>query len=615
VKNLLLLAGAAALGLVLLWVLLADGGRRSSTPAPAPGPEHATASAAGPELTRVPEPAPVAERAAPSARTETEAPISTSLRRLTGTVLVQGGGPPGPSARVGLYTRGERADERQPSEGGRFALSLAIPARSVVLRIEAEGFASLERDLGDQLEPGELELGTLWLQAGAPLEGVVIGPAGAPVERAEVRLAGRRAMPSEFMVGDRAATGADGRFRFPNAPAGVVVVTARAAGLGESSVEILTGHRQEVRLVLEAERTLRVRVVEPGGAPISGVDVELRSSDPLFPSRKRATDADGRASFEALGAPIWNVLALARGYKPAGYEDALADGSEIQIELRSWPSITGRLLAPGGGAAPHGALVLAFPRLAMMRGDVLASSGTGEAVGAEGRFRLVDLRPGEYVVRAEAPGFAATLSSPVTVGEEGEVSLGDLVLIRGGTLALRLHTDGGPAAGVMAETFTTAPAPNQALAPRGPEPPGRPGRPASDAEGELTLAGLPPGSAWVLLRGEDIVPVVAGPFSISNELTTGPIRIDLRPGRRLAGRVLAANGQPVPRARLRVIGAGLSIPFLEADESGHFASVPLPPGVYTLEAFPVPGGPQTTSSTEVRLDANEEHEIVFRLDA
>jgi hypothetical protein len=604
VKNLLLVAGVLLLALGLVWLLVSDGGGRPSAVAPAPAAPRRLAERA-PEVAAPG--APVSEFAAPAAaRVSSVSPTGVPTRHLRGTVLAPGGDRV--AARAAVYARGELVAEQATAADGSFSLGVPVPSLDVVLRVEAEGHAALEHELGDQLQAGDLELGSLWLQPGVPVEGLVRGPSGAPVAGAEVRLAIRRSRPSEYVIGDRTTTDAAGRFRFPAAPAALVVVRARAAGLGESSKELTARDAREIEITLEPERVLSVRTIDRDGAPIAGADVELRSEDPAFPPRKRTTDAEGRVRFEALGAREWNVLALARGYKPAPLPGAWADGGEIVLELRPWPSITGRLVAPGGAALPAEARVLALPRVAAQRGDASASPLGGEPAGAEGRFRLSDLRPGDYVVRATAPGFAPTLSYPVTVGGEGTVSIGELVLQRGGTLELAVRARGAPLAGVEAELLSYAPAPAQAFLAPGPA---EPGTAASDAEGRLVLSSLVPGNTWVVLRGPETVPEIAGPFWITNEVTSGPIRVDLQPGTRLVGRILReTTREPLVHGRLTARGPAGSVPLLETDEQGRFRSVPLPPGTYTLDF-----GAGRLTPSEIRLEAGAELEAQIELAA
>jgi hypothetical protein len=91
------------------------------------------------------------------------------------------------------------------------------------------------------------------------------------------------------------------------------------------------------------------------------------------------------------------------------------------------------------------------------------------------------------------------------------------------------------------------------------------------------------GEAWLILRGKSTVPVRAGPFTLREGRSTEPPAIELEHGVRVEGRVLQANGAPMPRARILVTGHG-SVPQIFADEAGKFALPPLPYGTYTLQA-------------------------------
>ncbi len=614
-KNALLAACLLLVGLSL-YLLFGRGDSRRSEAIRAPS----RTPNAEPAPTVEPEPATTllleGGREAASSRTSPAA-LSTAnpSRRITGSVLAQGVALQHATVRV--YAAGKLQAEEKTDAQGSFALLLPTPAESVTLRVEAEGYAALERELGRQVATGELALGGLHLQPGLELRGIVVGRGGMPVEGAEVRLTLQRGQPSEHAIGERTLTLADGSFVFPAAPQGRVVVSARADGLGERSVDLSVVGGEEPRIVLEPARSLALRVVDLSGAPIAQADVTIRSADPSTPARAGKTDAQGRIRFEELGAPTWSVRAHASGFRPTGLPQASADGTEVAIELSPWPAIVGRLVTPAGAPAPAGSRVMALPRAAVARGDAAAAAvNDGVLVEEDGRFRVGDVRPGEYVVLARASGFASTLSPPVIVGEKGESSIGNLVLQLGGALELQVHCRGQPIAGVSVEVCASSPAPAQVFASpmtawtHTPAPAAAPTE--TDAEGFVRLEGLASGPLWTILRSPRTVPKAAGPFQIASGSVSGPLTVELQEGSRLHGRVLAASDAGVPRWRLRITGGTVSIPFLETDEAGRFQSCPLPPGPYTIQSLPSAAG--GAAPVEVRLDPGSDREVEIRIE-
>ncbi len=615
-KNALLAACLLLVG-ISLFLLFGRGDSRRGDALRAPS----TAPSAEPVPTADTDPASAlwqeGSRKEASSRTSSAAlSPSNPSRRVSGSILAQGVALE--NATVRLYAAGELQAEEETDVHGAFSLLLPTPAESVTLRVEAEGYAALERVLGRQIATGELALGGLYLQPGLELGGIVVGPGGMPVEGAEVRLTLQRGQPSEHAIGERTLTLADGRFVFPTAPRGRVVLSARAAGLGERSIDVSVGGAEEPRIELEPARSLAVRVVDLGGAPIAGADITIRSADPTTPARQGKTDAQGRIRFDELAVPTWSLRAYASGFRPTGLPEATADGTEVVVELSPWPAIVGRLVTPDGAPAPPGARVVALPRAAAARGDAGASVGNdGALVERDGRFRVGDVRPGEYVVLARASGFASTLSAPIIVGEKGEISIGNLVLQLGGALELQVHCRGKPLEGVSVEVLPFSPAPAQVFAPRAMTawthtPSAPPTETLTDAEGRVRLEGLSSGPLWTILRGPSSVPKAAGPFQVTSGSVSGPLTVELQEGSRIYGRVLAASGASVPRWRLRITGGSVSVPFLETDEAGSFQSSPLPPGPYTIQSLPSAAGQSV--SVDVRLEPGADREVEIRIE-
>ncbi|HED65092.1 MAG TPA: carboxypeptidase regulatory-like domain-containing protein [Planctomycetes bacterium] len=501
-------------------------------------------------------------------------------------------------ARVRAYSEGRLVGETRSERSGRFDLALPSPLPSLILRVDAPGLAFLERDLGPQVAGGAQNLGNLFLRPGSELAGLVEDTEGRPIAGARVQVSTLRGHTIEVGVGETLRSDAKGRFRFAVAPEGSVVLTARAEGFGETSVEFQHRPRAEARIVLPPGHELRIRVVDTSGTALPDVLLWIRSEAPGSPPRSARTDETGRATFSYLATSTWNLRAEKTGYKPSAMFRVEADKKEIEMRLVAWPGGRGRVETVEGLAPPPGTRVFTLPM--STRGDLAGRLSGGTEVAEDGSFRLIDLRPGDYRAIVRAPGYADGTSRPFHVSDRGEVDIGVIRVDHGGNLELRLRLDGKPVGGVRAELLERAPVPAQLFAP-----PTRPidSMPASTADGLLTLENLTPGRIWLILRGEGVTPRSLGPFSITTGDTGRPGPIELEPGAPIRGTVLDPTGAPVAGARLHIRGTRASVPFLTTEADGSFETPPLPVGTYRVETNAVIGGRSLRApDSQVRID-------------
>jgi len=601
---------AAGAGLLFLW----QAGRESADsprtrrPPPVVSPGAATTTAR-----REASPRPSEPEARSAAQTTTRRTASmtgkraedtltlptTGERRLLGAVLGDAG--PLHGAQVLILEKGEPISETDTDEHGRFEITFPVPSERAALRILARGYAPFERPLGSPRQPGQEHLGNIRILRGSVLSGSVIDEAGRPVAGVEVGMGLWSGDHGDPRVLERTRTGPDGRFRFANAPRGRITLTTRAESWADQTTEHTHGQGRDARIQLVRASTLRLHVHARGGTPVAGASVHIQPTDRRATPREGKTDADGRVVFENLDAVAWSVRVNQPGYKPSGLTSAAADGIEQAVELVAWPCIEGLVLTHDRKPPPAGTRVVALP--GGMRGDVVRIGTGGTPVDADGRFRLCDLRPGSYVVRASGPGFASASSHAVRVSDTGDLDIGAILLLQGGTLALALVSGGHPAANVGVELHRTQPVPAQvwmqSAVPAGTE------LQRSDARGRVTIENLGAGEVWLILRGESTVPVKTGPFTLREGRRTEPPAIELERGVRVQGRVLKATGAPMPRARILVSGHG-SIPQVFADEAGKFTLPPLPYGTYSLQAQARgPGGALESPAQELVLGAGQ----------
>jgi len=481
---------------------------------------------------------------------------------------------------------------RARSEGdGRFELVLDDPG-AVRVSLARDGFAPLGHRLLVYAAQ-ELDLGELVLEPGVELNGSVRDDSGRPLSGIELwqplrdlGLSHGRA-ESWFLAGTSAA---DGSFRLTRVPAGSWRLEARSPLYRE---ETLSGE------AAAGSRLASLELVLLSGERIAGVVLGLDAQQ-LASSRVVAIalgDArDGRRAGPRLVSPAADGRFEFGGYTP---------GSEVELALVSGPErrATATLRAPSGSldlvlhatAAPTdgsarfdsapaageggsllvtvrsadgtpapGALVRAVPLERPREGEVRAADVTGRAW-------FEDLEPGAHALSVVAgvfePWFASAAGDPVVSVASGETTRAQLPALLLGRLEGLVRVQGLPLAGAEVR-----------VRPNGDEDARRGPSPSlcarSDAGGSFRFESLPPGDYLVHLSHPSTPVPVEQPIT----LTEGVNRLALELVRQtLEGRVLAADGQPLPDARVypreaerRGDPRGTRVPLTRTDASGGF---------------------------------------------
>ncbi len=304
-----------------------------------------------------------------------------------------------------------------------FTAPVEIPARGVARGVDL------------QLEP---------LRDEDLIEGVVVDPAGRPVPDARVGYL----YESRFRSGSsRAQLDADARFRVRMGMGGIYSFWAQdpERRYGMARVEdVAPGTRDLVlRLGELIERTLLVR--DTRGEPIERFGVVVHGPDDEVWPPKPEEHPDGRAPLATPARPFYVTVAAA-GYRSRtlGPLEAGSGGAaqleELECVLDEAPGVRGRVLSVDGPVAgarvslhesyPDGLLVLrnGFRMRFRQQGEL------EDVTDADGRFLLGLSSDAEFVLRAEAPGFAAAEWGPFH-GPQAEI---EVVLGRGGAIEGRV---------------------------------------------------------------------------------------------------------------------------------------------------------------------------------
>ncbi|AGC45245.1 PDZ domain-containing protein [Myxococcus stipitatus DSM 14675] len=528
---------------------------------------------------------PLATASAPSARAPAPAtpPLESTLSPADGFFVVRVVTSAGPvsGARVRAWLRGSAggseanpwrlASEGVSGEDGTLRL-LAGPG-DYLLSAHAPGHAPARREATRPVGVAETAV-ELSLSTGVSLQGRVVAEGrNEPVPLADITLrpypgtaiawAEPVSLPEESAV---ATSDERGRFQLSNLAPGRYALTAEAPGFSPRTLRFLqVPTSAELVVGLWGAGTLEGFVVGAQGQPVAGAEV-LASGGP---APVRATTSEGGGFAIEVQAGTWVVTArqgASVGRIPGSL--SVAPGETLRgltVTLGAASGLEGRVLASDGTPVREATLV-ASP-----------SGATGElgraTCGPEGAYRL-ELPPGDYDVRAQAPGFAPTRVSAIVVPsgafapldvklEATTAEVEGTVTNASGQPVAHAEVRAGPREGFSRSTRT-------------------------DEQGGYLLTGLAPGPTSVRARRDG----AQGWASRVETLKSGTrARVDLTLAESgiVQGRVTLASGEPVPEpAVVRAMprggaGGGANMAWTETDAEGLYR-LELPAGVYQLTA-------------------------------
>lgn len=442
------------------------------------------------------------------------APVRIQIVCLRGQTLrgrVLGPVPPAGAALLIWPAEGSVSEGRRARSGpdGGFELR-GLPAGELWLTARGEGVSAGPLAVLVPLgaDPDDVELS---LSPDRPLlRGEVLGPEGAPIARAALRLDGPEG-------GVEATSGPGGVFAFPPAPAGEYRLRVEAAGFVGAD-EVLQCHPDGPPLLVELTPAARIsgRVLTPAGRPLAGARVEARWSRELATT----SDAEGRYALGGLPPGPLQVRVSAPGFGSGAEDVFLAPGAPQTLDLLlvEAAQLSGQVF-DGSGAPLAGALV----RVAGPADEALAQSD------AQGAFRLEGLGVGPYRIQASRSGYGLAERDYVGPGERVELYLEARVPVTGVVRSL----EGEP---VHAVLVAPADQPEQAQ--------------------------LFPGSRFALVVGAETRqllirarsgpahhghgPGFLSPLYVDVPAGGGALQVELAAGAEAEGRVLGPTGEPVP---------------------------------------------------------------------
>jgi hypothetical protein len=402
------------------------------------------------------------------------------------------------------------------------------------------------------------------------LSGVVYLPDGVTPAGAGVEVTAVGPLPEVTVT-----TGADGYYEFAKIfPEGSYSVTARDAvtgGLRRDTVYLKAAQDVEHDIRLKGKGTVRVRVVDGAGQPVSNAFIRLEETQ--FPNRlyEAAIGASngGVATFEnVFEGPVTAQASdvFARGGRASSTLAGPGATLELTVALTTTGTVQGYFLrADGNTPIPFGSVKLVV-------GGRTVGQATTDGVDDIGFFAFDYVPSGAFRLEAQDPQTARSGIAVGTISTEGEVVDVDIVAQGVGRVSGLVTSNGAPQPGAhvrinSGNNFDTLT--------------------YTDSTGRYSIDGVPVGhiNATATLSGNFLTGTNSG--NLDGEGGALTLDVALRDSGRLTGHVLNAVGAtPAPLSLITVQVGGVGGAKLETttDPAGAFALDRVPAGFATVSA-------------------------------
>jgi Carboxypeptidase regulatory-like domain len=403
-----------------------------------------------------------------------------------------------------------------------------------------------------------------------------------------------------------APAGPDGHFRLPMPAGSAMQLNAAVPGYlpAKTTVRRRPGEAlSPVRVELTRAAAVSGEIVDTSGARVAGAEITAGETTPAGePLGTLVADRNGRFRLSSLAAGVrYYLYTRAPGFAsaltivlapaaapppPEELSPPSAVAKPLRIVLEAGGSIIGKVV-DGTGRPLDGIQLHVTPTEGTFS---WLSSWCGEDAfrtvrsGRAGAFEFVHLAANRYRLRATGRGLAPWSREAIAVsGRTARIDLGTLTLQPGGTLdAQVIDSRGAP---VPAASATLSASDGQAAFALEDS---LPSQAVTGPDGKVHFADLVPGARYDLeIHHSEHPETTAKRISIP---TAGLLRIELQEGRRLTGRVVGADGQPIAGASLGVVRpmhhsslARLRSPDSGTNAKGEFSLSGLTAGVVQLQ--------------------------------
>lgn len=468
--------------------------------------------------------------------------------------------------------------------------------RRTSFRVSAEGRTTAAvhlPDFGVEQTEGELGLGTIVLEPGGTVTGLVVDESGVPVEEARVKAfppQGRPAEPLGFAFASDypvtwTYTGSDGRFRLDGVPLGprflyVDLESDTMRGMSED-FEVIAGRTVEQRVVLRSTWDwlwIRGRTVTRG-APIEGVLVNGIATDSTGAFALAFADRD----------PVTlRVVDPRFRFSLTRLEDVLPGTEDLVVVLDPGQPLEIALRDGQGRPAAQGEITLIYGEGLRTTPIRLDDTGRVSVARPEVPFGVSAVAPGFHPIEV-GPFEPEDLEPVLTITLRRGPALRGIVRFEGRPLAgagVRLAVNPNPARGPCFEAVSVTPLDRPlALIGRAPE---TGGTLRTDADGTFSLPVASAGDHWVWIGAQGIGCVSFGPYRLARGAELDGLVLDVVAPGAIEGRLHMLPGESVEG---RIVGASNGSGMLRTtttDAEGRYRLEGLAPGPYQVRPCTVP---------------------------
>lgn len=338
------------------------------------------------------------------------------------------------------------------------------------------------------------------------------------------------------------------------------------------------------------------KVTTPGGAPLSGVSVNVSGGDYGW----AMTNSNGNYKVVGLSKGAYVVSFDADGNRLSGYyasgkPNKLAKLRGDATKLNLGPSRTGiNVSLPTGGTISG--TVLDATGTPFVWGASASAGGEWASADAAGAYELTGLWPGNYKVRIDPPWGQGWQSGYYRNDADGFTHLGsDATAVATGTTGLETRTPMGlTISGKVTKSGGTAVAGAFVTASGG----GMGGFAVTVSNGTYKITGLTPGSYVLSFMAPDGVNLRSGYYRSgatgsftdfykdASKVSVGPNRtgIDVRlpAGYKISGKITGAGAGALKNASVSVSGSTGGFGYATTNSSGEYQIVGLRKGTYKV---------------------------------
>ena len=493
---------------------------------------------------------------------------------------------------------------------GRFTVIDLIPFEDYRVRARTD-HGLIGRESGIELfDKVVLDLGDIPLRSGVLVSGQVRSDGGGPISGAEIKFGWSWSQDS--IISDD-----NGDFHSSALFPGNHSIQVEAPGYAMPEAyqrEFVDGDRiDDLELVLVRAAPIRGRVVDEAGRGIDEASVNVhRSSQSLFGWYGDATlsAADGSFAFESVSPGKYALNVNKAGYRNEGFPEFEAGGPPQEVRLTRSAIIEGLVVDAGTGQAlePDELRLFWNPPWKQKQGNDEYEPMWGSIdseIRKDGSFTIGVTQAGSFKVEARAEGYAASLSDPFELKQNGAVS-GVLLRLKPGirmeltvldresrepvpSAVVSLHEATGEsnqgAAALRQLGYSSGSRSRSGGGAGGGELGRRVARVATGPDGRAEAHSLLPGAYVIEVNKRGYAHTRESGVTIAPGLAPDPIELLMGPGGAVTGRVTNNRGEPEPA--LKVVASGSRGAQGEAIslESGQYRIEHLNPGRYKLEAL------------------------------